>query len=238
MKYFSLISLMNKTAPSNPLWDSLYAVYKAESNANDSLGVYNGTAQGGLTYGVGKSGNGFVFNGTNAYVSLPNNSLKFTGNFSINIWVNAGSVAGGTFQALITSFYNVAGTNYYGFRVALNVNVAEFTIFNGTATQTTLQAGGDPLTASSWYMLTIVREQGVGSSIYVNGSSSVSNSSTIDPVYDTTQYCNIGALTFSGSPLQYMTNNSIIDEIYFYDNRLLTAGDITELYNAGAGTFY
>ena len=29
------------TPAANPLWDSLYAVYKAENNANDSLGVYN-----------------------------------------------------------------------------------------------------------------------------------------------------------------------------------------------------
>ena len=53
---------------SNPLNINLYAVYKAESNANDSLGTYNGTAQAGLTYSAGKSGNAFVFNGTNAFV--------------------------------------------------------------------------------------------------------------------------------------------------------------------------
>ena len=52
------------------LLTNLYAVYKAENNANDSLGTYNGTAQGGLTYTTGKSGNAFVFNGVNADILL------------------------------------------------------------------------------------------------------------------------------------------------------------------------
>ena len=69
------------TPASNPLWDSLYAAYKAESNANDELGTYNGTANGGLTYGTGVDGNSFAFNGTNAYVSLPTNQFNFTNQF-------------------------------------------------------------------------------------------------------------------------------------------------------------
>jgi hypothetical protein len=71
---------------SSSLKTSLFAAYNGESNANDSFGANNGTAQGGLTYGTGKIGNAFNGNGTNAYVSLPNNSWNFTGTFSINIW--------------------------------------------------------------------------------------------------------------------------------------------------------
>ena len=111
MYYYRLISSMLKAtvnslltglyavykAESNSLASlttSLYAVYKAESNANDSLGTYNGSAIGGVTYTTGKSGNAFTLNGTTSNVQLPDNSLNFTGDFSISIWINPTSVSG------------------------------------------------------------------------------------------------------------------------------------------------
>jgi hypothetical protein len=54
--------------------DSFY-----KPTTSDALNTYNGTAQGGLTYGVGKVGTAFQFNGSNSVVSLPTNSMNFTG---------------------------------------------------------------------------------------------------------------------------------------------------------------
>ena len=93
------------------LLDNLVSVYKAESNANDSLGAYNGTAIGGLTYTGGKSGNAFQFNGTNSYVSIPNTTahLDFTGDFSISFWVNYNTTA-----ASVEAFFsNIKPSNGY-----------------------------------------------------------------------------------------------------------------------------
>ena len=53
--------------------------FKAENNANDSIGGGNGTLQGGTTYGAGKVGQAFVFNG-NSYVTAPSSpALDFGG---------------------------------------------------------------------------------------------------------------------------------------------------------------
>ena len=119
-----------KGGSSNPLNTSLYAVYKGESNANDSLGTYNGTAQGGLTYTTGKSGNAFTFNGTNAYVGLPNNSINFTGDFSISLWVNLASLSGS--QVLFNNFKQVGLNNYYGYLIFAHNNNLYFRNQDGT----------------------------------------------------------------------------------------------------------
>ena len=90
----SLYAVYNAdTTGSSSLKTSLFAAYNGESNANDSFGANNGTAVGGLTYTTGKIGNAFTFNGSNAYVSLPDNSLNFTGDFSISLWVNLASLS-------------------------------------------------------------------------------------------------------------------------------------------------
>lgn len=218
----------------NPLNTSLYAVYKAESNANDSLSAYNGTAQGGLTYSAGKSGNAFTFNGTNAYVSLPNNSLNsLTGDFSINLWVNVANT--NTFQTLLSAFeYN--GTNYYGFTL-FNYGYTRFDIYNGTTSFITLQEpSANPY--STWYMITITRKASTSTKIYYNGTLKASNTNTTNPVYNLPTYTNIGVRNSSGAGIQYYAGNGTeIDELNIW-NKELTSTEVTDLYNTGTGKFY
>ena len=63
--------------------------WKAENNALDSVDGNNGTLSGGVTFGPGHSGQGFVFNGTDGVVNLgdPEN-LKLTQSITIDVWVN------------------------------------------------------------------------------------------------------------------------------------------------------
>jgi len=220
------------------LTTNLYAVYKGESNANDSLGVYNGTAQGGLTYSAGKSGNAFTFNGTNAYVSLPNNTFNsFTGDFSFNMWVNL--VNTGANQSLLScKIYD--GTNSYGVAV-INLGYNLIQICNGTASVVTLQESA-PNPYNTWYMVTITRKASTGTKIYYNGSLSASNSNTTNPVYhpSTATKCAIGALDYStsfGGIYYYLANGSKIDEVNVWTKEL-TSTEVTDLYNAGNGKFY
>jgi hypothetical protein len=220
------------------LLTGLYAVYKGESNANDSLGTYNGTAQGGLTYSAGKSGNAFTFNGTNAYVSLPNNSMNFTGDFSINLWVNI--VENGTLQTLLAcKAYD--GINAWGFSL-FNIGTTRFDISNGTSTGVTLVEPGTNNPYNTWYMITITRKTSTGTKIYYNGTLTASNTSTVNPVYNpTTNKCTIGAydLTYpiSVGVLYYCANGTKIDELNVW-NKELTSTEVTTLYNTGAGKFY
>lgn len=209
--------------PPSTLLTNLYAVYKAESNANDSLGVYNGTAQGGLTYSAGKSGNAFTFNGSNAYVSLPNNSLNFTGDFSISLWVNLASLSG--VQYLFNNFKQVGLTNYYGYIIFAYNNYIYFRNCDGSLnTHDTITPFSS---TNSWSNIVIIRKTSVTNKIYINGVLAVSGGA-VNPVYDSVMpYSRIGSYNDSNGD-KFLANGSKIDEVGLW-NRELTQSEITEL---------
>jgi len=202
--------------------ESLFAVYKAESNANDSLSTYNATAQGGLTYASGKDGNAFVYNGTNAYVSLPNNSLKLAGDFSFSLWFNAGVLSG--FQCLIGN-YTWESSYDRGFQLILDNAGMAFRVLGSSFI--TLNASGS-FTTNTWNHIVVTRKSATGTKIYVNGSLNNSNTSTVDPIYASTHYNSIGVSKYNSTSFEYYFNGKM-DETYFW-NKELTSTEVTELY--------
>ena len=231
-----------------PVSTGLYAVYKAESNANDSLGTYNGTAQGGLTYSAGKSGNAFTFNGTNAYVSLPNNSMNLSGDFSISLWVY--HTASGPQTILSTEFYQTTPTNIYtGWGIIIDnltasSNKLGFIIPKGTSTTYTGWEFNTLLTQNAWNHIVLTRVNNVNTYCWINNISSTytlrggAADITFNPIYSATEFCSIGAEKYTSTlAANYMKSGSKIDESYIY-NRQLTTLERADLYNSGAGKFY
>ena len=223
--------------PSTPLTEGLYAVYKAENNANDSLATYNGTAQGGLTYSTGKSGNAFTFNGTNAYVQLPNNSFNFLSSFTIGWWMNLTGNSNDSQQPISNAQRNAGGSTIWGYGVYIQNSFMNFQIQDGT--------NYVPLTCyipsifNTWAYVEIEREWNVGSKIRINGNVVASNTSTINPAYrpDVAHTPSIGVYKNTTGTNYFMRNGGKIDEVYVW-NRLLSTQDVTAIYNAGAGKFY
>ena len=216
----------------SPLLTNLYAVYEAENNANDSLGVYNGTAQGGLTYTAGKSGNAFTFNGTNAYVSLPNNSLNFTGDFSVSLWLYR--VSPGNYM-LFNNWYN--GATPYGWYIYMTNGTLSVLLGNGTSSAICNFNSSYSLAPNYWYLITLTKKS-TSAKLYLNGilDNSAALSSSI--AYTTTHYPSIGAAKYDTNlPIYHMENGSKIDEVNIW-NKELTTTEITELYNSGSGKFY
>ena len=232
------------------LLNSLFAVYKAENNADDSLGVINGTAQGGLTYGIGKVGTAFQFNGTNAYVNLPDNSMNLTGDFTISLWVYYAATGAQTLFA--NGFYNTTSNVYKGWAIEVNnfgVNNNMVSVFIPKGTITPLNYTGwefrdTALTLNAWNHILITRVSGVNTYAWINNISQSYNLKyganpadiTFDPIYHTTNKASIGAKTVN-VPALYMKNNSKIDELTIW-SRQLTSDERDELYNSGAGKFY
>lgn len=223
---------------SNPLNTNLYAVYKAESNANDSLGNYNGTAVGGLTYSAGKSGNAFTFNGTNTYISLPD-SFKFSDSgqnaFSISLWgylINPGTIASGLFTNVIQN-----GPNLYGWMIWHYNEQIYFNRYDGINGYS-INTGTPLISMNTWSHIVISRKNGA-SKLYVNGNLLASDSTTANTAYTTTHYPTIGARQSYLIPVYdwFCANNSKIDEVNVY-NKELTATEVTNLYNSGTGKFY
>ena len=237
MYYYRLISSMLKAVIST-LGTGLYAVYKAESNTNDSLLNYNGTPYGGLTYTAGKSGNAFTFNGTTAYVSLPNDSFNsLTGDFSVSMWVNI--VYTNTIQGLFSSFA-FDGSVFYGIVIS-NYGYNRIQIFNGTGTPITLQ-DTNISNYGVWEHLVVTRKSGTGTKIYRNGSLSNSDTNTSNPAYSSGNMRPVvGAYSygplFSNLIQYYAGNGTKVDELNIW-NKELSSIEVTELYNAGTGKFY
>jgi hypothetical protein len=211
----------------SPLNTGLYAVYKAENNANDSLGTNNGTSFGGVTYTTGKSGNAFTLNGTNSYVSLPNSSgqFNFTGDFTVSAWIN---VPGYSKNQFIFCNYAAGSTYGYGWNFYLATNNRfQFELVNGSVIgQYTTTTGVD---ANTWNHITVVRKVGQTPKIYLNGvllsgSYTLGNTSIL-PGYTGSTLCKIGALT-SGATTYFSDNKQ--DETIIW-NRELTSTEVTEL---------
>jgi len=237
MNYYSLISSMLKATVSS-LLTGLYAVYKGESNANDSLGVYNGTAQGGLTYGAGKSGNAFIGNGTNACINLPNNAINFTGNFSVVAWVKVPSTSAGIKTIVSNNKLLLSPTRQYGWGCYINNTTVLFQKYDGSSTVLGLSYDlSSSLTANVWHLFVFTYSTTTGRKIYFDGSMVTSDSNVTAIAYDTTHYPTLLAQRYDGVNYEYF-NSASLDEVVFYNTKELTSTEVTTLYNSGTGKFY
>lgn len=234
---------------SSTLSTSLYAVYKGESNANDSLGVYNGTAQGGLTYSGGKSGNAFVGNGTNAYVSLPTGAFNsLTTDFSVCGWVSFPVGYGAADNIHIfnnmsaTSWLNATGGFWFGlFGQDIQLRIGDKSA--GTGVFLNYNTAFDSIPSNTFVHFVATRKSSTRTRIYLNGVLKASNTDAMNPAYYTTGVNtttpSIGSIQFpNGVQSDYfLANGGKIDEVNVW-NKELTATEVTELYNAGTGKFY
>ena len=208
-------------------------------SANDSLGNYNGTANGGLTYTAGKSGNAFTFNGTTAYVSLPDSfKLSDSGSnaYSISLWVNFLDTSGLP-QGLLTNCMQ-SGSNSWGWMIWYYTNQITFTRRAGTSVSYDLSTPAAVIYTNTYYNIVVTRKNG-STKLYINGVLIASDTSTVDTVYNTTHYPMIGVRQSYSTPSYdwYAKNGTKVDEVNVW-NREVTATEVTELYNAGTGKFY
>jgi len=92
------VTLETRVATSYNVSDaSLVGLWGLNGNANDELGVNNGTWQGDETYGEGNGtvGQGGYFDGTGDYVNFTDSNSLSPGNITISSWVKF-SNSGGT----------------------------------------------------------------------------------------------------------------------------------------------
>lgn len=214
----------NYVSPISPLWNNLVAYWSGDNTANDAKGTYNGTLINGATYSTGKISNGFSFDGVNDYVNIsPSLGSTFSSPssaHSYSAWIYPTSLSG--YNWIIQNGLNNSGTS-------MILNGANLCFFiQGGNNQTTSSA---TLTVNTWTMVTVVYNGAGSVSFYKNGVLSNSNSASwTESVAGTNTYIGsyIGAVHFFDGK---------IDEVGAW-NRALTATEVTELYNAGAGKQY
>jgi hypothetical protein len=202
----------------NAKWDGIQAYYKLDNTALDSVNTNDLTLVNGTTYATGKVNNGLTFDGVNDYASIPTSLFDFTGDFTINMWVNFATVATyGLWQ-------NSGGANF-GFIYSVGnkfryVGPNDYTILISTTV----------ISANTWYMLTITRKTSTRTRMYINGALEVSDTVTANYASNT-----VGRRLGTFYNGQFF--NGKMDEVSFF-NTEKTAAEITELYNGGSPTQY
>jgi hypothetical protein len=227
-------TVMKGGAALSPLLTGLFAVYKAESNANDSLGLNNATAVGGLTYIAGKSGNGFKFNGTNAQVLIGDGAMN-KNTFTYAFWVKMPTTSVG-YGIIFSNFTNITNQYYYGIRMTAYQTSFGFAGFQGVGTSFSITGG---TIDTSKYQLVLVEHTTTSHKLWVDNVNVATDTQNITIAYESDNKPSIGIEQRTrGTIYNYpIDTNTIIDESYFYD-RILTTQEKTDLYNAGAGKFY
>lgn len=218
------------------LLNGLYALWKLEINANDSLGNYNGTLIGTQSYGSGINGNCVVPSGSN-YVDLPDNTFNSLGTtFTIAVWVYPDLSTSG--NRTIVSTYNSTYGATAGFELDTTIDGTGmmFNLFGSSSVS--IGANSGSLISFQWNLIIIERTASTSTKVYINNVFKTQNSSTMDILYAPQLYASIGAYKYSSSGIaQYMAPNHKYDELAFW-NRALTTQEKTDLWNSGTGKFY
>ena len=204
--------------------------WKLDGNSNDSIGGNNGTDTS-ITYssGNGKIIQGAGYNGTTSSINAGSSTnLSFTSSFSYAAWVRITS--GNTNTNRIIQKTN--GSNYsYDFDIGaagggylqMDCYLNSVVFYSRSSSQ---------YNDGNWHFITAVINPATGIKLYADG---------VEVSYSVTQ----GAFTLSGvTGNQYIGSNGAgnfvngaIDEVGIW-NVALTAAEVTELYNSGAGLQY
>ncbi len=224
-----------KAAPSN-----LVAWWRAENNANDTVGNHHGSLQN-ATFTVGNVGQGFKLNqtdGTLDQVSIPSSPDLCPANFTIETWVK--------FDTLDTPNASAPGLQYIMFKK--NTRIGNFegydlhkvrvngedklstTISAANGTFATVNSQTSVVTGQFYHVAASHDFDGTTGTLklYVNGVLEGSASANFPPDYDTRP-------VFLGSSGESFFNgylNGVIDEASIYD-RVLSQAEIQSIYSAG-----
>ncbi|MFA5105953.1 MAG: LamG domain-containing protein [Candidatus Micrarchaeia archaeon] len=214
----------------------LVSYWPFDSNANDALGMNNGTVVGAtLAASGGRVGGTYVFSGSNNYILVPSSlSLNFgPGNFSILAWAKAGNNTNRS--TIIQKFFNPANAEYYGWYIDVlgSSGLVRAGANSGYAIWN-LADSPSSVNNNAWHLLALVWN-GTGTQIAVDGAfvtpfatfksgnvtfTNTTNDLLIGKGWTGFDSPSVGMVDFNGS----------IDEVAIF-NRTLSASEIAQFYN-------
>ena len=216
----------NSSVLDYPINEHLVSYYKMENNVLDSWGTNHGT-QTNITYGVGLVGQNAIFNGTNAFVSIPDtNALSFTDGvtdkpFSISYILNTTD----------TQFYiiNKNSSTKREFECEYYAGKLYFRVVSlGNSSNKLEQTYTIAMTGVNLIITHTYDCNGIGGlKTYVNGVLVASTSAlmgTYVRMENTTNPITLGGLTWNTS---YFLNGKL-DEVSFF-NKALNASEVSEI---------
>lgn len=190
---------------------------------SSSGGLNAGTANGGFSFVPGKLNNGIDLNGTTGFIQCDTTFFDPSASaFSIAAWVKADTVGANGSERVIAHQLDGTGTG----RTLLSSSGATPTKLSTAIGGTTL-SGGTTLVVDTWYHVCVTVSALGARNLYLNGS--------LDggPSTDLPEAAN-GAFLVGKHKAGTSFWNGIIDDVRVY-SRELSASDVSDLYNAGAG---
>lgn len=210
---------------------NLVSWWQAEGDANDSMGTNNGTIHNGMTFGTGKVGQAFSFDGIDDYIVIPNGIVPKTArDFTLDAWVYLesldatdgrmilyGGSTGGEYELIVTADGN------YGFGVNLENSGWRKLSF--------------PAVLQTWTHVVATRRGGTSIELWINGVKQDEDTSIPDEdlrgVIDGMNNSRIGAYN-EYTTLHKTYWHGFIDEVDIF-SRALSPEEIADIYNAGSG---
>ena len=203
----------------------LVASWSGEGNANDIVGVNNGTLVNGAGFAAGEVGQAFSFDGVSGYVSIPGSPLmdSFTTSITIEAWIKVNQLTvNSDWEWIVTkgnSSWRLMGTTF-----AKTVYLG----LDGVSPSRDLPGTRD-VNDGQWHHVAGVYD-GTNMFLYVDGTLDVSKPATGAIVQNSYPVC-IG----HNAEAPASSFNGLIDEVSLY-NRALTASEIQADYEAGKGS--
>jgi hypothetical protein len=218
---------------------NLVAYYAFENNANDSLGVHNGTlVAGGYTTGI--NGNAFAITAQNHVITVPDTiDFTFADGFSDLPFTISGWLYTTAYSANANRFLSKRGGASNNEWLVL-INASNFsTTLHSLNTGTNIKVISCPNTTSlnTWNHFALTFD-GINGTCYINGVAQTTTNS-ISGTYSRMQ--NTSAILRIGSNSATAVSTAQLgrmDELAIWKNRELKATEVAELYNAGVGKFY
>jgi hypothetical protein len=235
----------------SPLLANLVAWYNFNNNVLDATpNAHNGTEVGTPSYIGGIIGNAINFqnDATLRYVTVSDSDdFSFTNGvndlpFSVSMWVQNLAISSNA------NFYlnkrGAGSTQEYQIAWVASTGQITVNLFSGGTATNRLEgvSTANPFGLSTWaHIVVTYNGSGLASGIkiYVNGVNVTSTPSTIGTyvgMSNTSSSLGIGQLL--ASLVNTSKHRGYVDLVGIWKNRELTATDVTELYNVGAGITY
>ncbi len=201
--------------------------WRAENNANDSVGTNHGTLQNGATFATGKVGQAFSFDGVDDYIAIPNGIVPATArNFTVDAWVFPNDTAS-------SRYVLYGGTEDNGGEFTLAVDNGQY-LFRLKFSDGSSYVVTSPATTSAWAFVTGVR-RGTIMELWVDGDLKASTAVPDLNLWTVGSGLNNARI---GSYNEWTDQNKefwkgLIDEVEIF-NRALSQAEIQAIYNAGS----
>ena len=199
--------------------------WRAEGNANDSVGSNNGTLLNGANFSPALVGQGFIFNGNSQYVQVPHSeAINPTSALTVEAWVRVNTMPPTNSWSVVNKDNPASGP--YDLRLDSNgrVNFGIFTDSIGNWQG----VYSSPNSFTPEHFFHVAGTFSVATNqfcVYVNGVG------TCNPTQGSIRFLN-NTLKIGGDVFNSTYINGIIDELSIY-NRELSASEIQAIYNAG-----